>query len=1123
MSYSSDLQPMPPASGRIIDIVPRQEGSGGGLGSGLGEGVGGGEAGGAFGVPERSPFDGELEFFRQNPTVAGMATEDGAVTINPTANLSPQQREAVVRNEAARVLMRGGAVPRPDFELTDAQRQAFQGYGTDQDIRETIAARLMTNDPSAGDGTPEQQAFSARLQAALAQRAPAASIAVEVVGQRPAPPSMLGMADAAPMILPAEVEGRFSSRFWGRMGVLPPAPEQPAAELRAQPDPAGFDAIRSPTEPRRGTLRLSPGGTPQLPEGMPLPPRPPEPEAFGPQQPAEPIGANLLREDVTNLMLAMRQGVTASALNMAEPVDDFEIRRRLEPGFNDDGPVAERLAAARERAAELGLEVVFRAGRDGRIEAVARTPDMAAPGGAAGRVADALGRLFGLGFVDPVGGAVALGARGAAPAAGVASAGGAGPYGRVTRQARRAVDARINRTLPGGEQAIMALAPEGQQALRQAIQGAYREELLRAINALPEAERTQALLQHMRQTVPSTVSTVAHLLPDEQRLITARNVTNMARQIAQVQSALPPVEQVVAAALAGQAKRGWYERSARAIVEVFGADDARRFAALLAATSPQTSVESNLTNAIRIWIGWDRAGRPSDPAEIQRIMGASVQGGRGEDSILPAWINNSITALTERDPLAITLSGPKVNSFMLNLVDAVDEVTNDAWVANFMGIPQDLFSKAGNDPGKGAGYLVTSALQREAAQILTERTGELWTPREVQETVWSFAKAAYEAVYSPGPGRQAAATTVEEAVRQGRITDAMIASTPDFELLFAQGAYRDILEAGGYGERVRDVARAVESRRGADAAPAAEGGRSAGEGAGDGAHAFRDALLDAARRLDRLAGQRRRTTNLAELRDVLARGLPGGQPAGSFSRSDQGLSEGDLAFARLGALQPGDVSAVHRAEAEFTEALGRLVPSAVIPTEIRELAQGNERAASLFAAAISSAKRSSKYGAAVHVYEPQEYAQMRLFLAPDGRAGFALNGDDIVSVFNHNSSDYSNATLALLNLAVQQGGRRLDAFDTVLPGAYSQVGFRVVSRTAFDPAQRPQGWSYARFQPWNNGRPDVVFMVWDPGELRLYSGRAEGRMADGYEQAARIQQQAADRIAGRAAAGGSEE
>lgn len=395
MSYTradSELQPLPPASGQIIDIVPRREGDAGGLGSGLGAGVGGGD-----GLLEPGNID-----LQNRPRVR---MEDGGTATVRSMGVNLDGREVLLPtvSDDGRIMS--------DDEAIETYRRTGRHLG--------IFA------------TPEAaSAYAERLsadQARLLGQQP--TVEVEVVGQRAAVPSMLGMGDGAsmPIILPAEVEGRFASRFWGRMGVLPPAPEQPAAELRAQPDPAGFDAIRSPTEPRRGTLRLSPGGTPQLPEGMPLPPRPPEPEALGPQQPAEPVGANLLREDVTNLLLAMRQGVTASALNMAEPVDDFEIRRRLEPGFNDDGPVAERLAAARERAAELGLDVVFRAGRDGRIEAVARTPDMAAPGGAPGRVADALGRLFGLGFVDPVGGAVALGARGAAPAAGVASAGGAGP------------------------------------------------------------------------------------------------------------------------------------------------------------------------------------------------------------------------------------------------------------------------------------------------------------------------------------------------------------------------------------------------------------------------------------------------------------------------------------------------------------------------------------------------------------------------------------------------------------------------------------------------------------------------------------------------------------------------
>lgn len=338
-----------------------------------------------------------------------------------------------------------------------------------------------------------------------------ASIQFEVVGARPAPEAMFGgSAD--------RVASVWEARWLARQGIggapmqqPQPAPQGDGTEMRAQPDPAGFDAIRSPTEPRRGTLRLSPNGTPQMPEGMPLPPRPPEAQA------SAPLGEQLLGM-VRDTFMATAQGYSEGALATAQAVADAEMQRRLAPTFNDDGPAVERLRAARERAAEMGIEIAFRARPDGAVEAVRVTPAMQTPGGAVGRFADGLGRLLGLAFVDPMGGAAVLGARGsggAINAASAASSGGVGarvvvrPYDRAARQARQAVDARINRNLPGAEGAVAAMSSEGLDALREAMRAAYREELLRAISALPEAERTQALLEHMRRTVPSTISTAA--------------------------------------------------------------------------------------------------------------------------------------------------------------------------------------------------------------------------------------------------------------------------------------------------------------------------------------------------------------------------------------------------------------------------------------------------------------------------------------------------------------------------------------------------------------------------------------------------------------------------------------
>jgi hypothetical protein len=114
--------------------------------------------------------------------------------------------------------------------------------------------------------------------------------------------------------------------------------------------------------------------------------------------------------------------------------------------------------------------------------------------------------------------------------------------------------------------------------------------------------------------------------------------------------------------------------------------------------------------------------------------------------VLDAWVNNAVRALTADDPHNIKLSGPKVHSFYNNLTDNVHEVTNDAWMSAFAKIdPAKLgggLTKTG--PGKSPTYLALSAKVRDAARMISHLTGETWTPAEVQETVWSWAKTAYE-------------------------------------------------------------------------------------------------------------------------------------------------------------------------------------------------------------------------------------------------------------------------------------------------------------------------------------------------------------------------------------------
>jgi len=209
-------------------------------------------------------------------------------------------------------------------------------------------------------------------------------------------------------------------------------------------------------------------------------------------------------------------------------------------------------------------------------------------------------------------------------------------------------------------------------------------------------------IAELRRKVPGLAPLLKFLRPDEQIILTETT----ARNLVESYKTLPQPLEMAAVALSGRVKRGWYRYSERAIAKIFG-PDAPRFTALLAALSPRTSVESDAINSLRVWAAWTAEGRPTDRASIIRIMGDNVQGHKGEASVLGAWRNNTVKALTAPDPTRVVLSGPKANSFMLNLLGFMDEVTNDAWMATYSDIDPNLLALNQNVrlPGKGATYL----------------------------------------------------------------------------------------------------------------------------------------------------------------------------------------------------------------------------------------------------------------------------------------------------------------------------------------------------------------------------------------------------------------------------------
>ena len=64
--------------------------------------------------------------------------------------------------------MRTGKVEPPQFDLTPEQEEAFKDYSSStEDRKATVAARILSGDPSALKPTPEQLDYVKKLRVAM--------------------------------------------------------------------------------------------------------------------------------------------------------------------------------------------------------------------------------------------------------------------------------------------------------------------------------------------------------------------------------------------------------------------------------------------------------------------------------------------------------------------------------------------------------------------------------------------------------------------------------------------------------------------------------------------------------------------------------------------------------------------------------------------------------------------------------------------------------------------------------------------------------------------------------------------------------------------------------------------
>jgi hypothetical protein len=208
----------------------------------------------------------------------------------------------------------------------------------------------------------------------------------------------------------------------------------------------------------------------------------------------------------------------------------------------------------------------------------------------------------------------------------------------------------------------------------------------------------------------------------------------------------------------------------------------------------------------------------------------------------------------------------------------------------------------------------------------------------------------------------------------------------------------------------------------------------------------------------------------------------------------------------LGQDPPSDRAGIRRTPGGTATFGGRVSATAAVFGETTQRPVYEVTDPGLFRDLIGEAKAAlGAIGAQVTVYD--DYTDKRLFLFDDGASGFALDGDDIISVFSIPGKAPKGAAQRVLEVAVAEGGRRLDAFGTFLPALYARGGFRAVARLGFSREYAPPGWDYEFFAekfPETAGEPDVVFMVYDPAN----AGAVTDNVVEDYDSGLAAQAQA---------------
>lgn len=188
-----------------------------------------------------------------------------------------------------------------------------------------------------------------------------------------------------------------------------------------------------------------------------------------------------------------------------------------------------------------------------------------------------------------------------------------------------------------------------------------------------------------------------------------------------------------------------------------------------------------------------------------------------------------------------------------------------------------------------------------------------------------------------------------------------------------------------------------------------------------------------------------------------------------------------------------NVIAEYTLDKKISEGIKKAFPNFKEVQKIYEVTDGN-----VYRKMMVESLKDNRFAASVTVHSAEDFNGMRMFVTEDGSTGITITKEGFLGgAFSNPNANRPNNLAQLMVIGIKEGATTAEAFDTVLPDYYSRFGFKAVSRTSFNEEFKPmvkngnaiKDWDFETYKNFNNGKPDVVFFIYDGGNRNTIEER----------------------------------